>query len=43
VRIDNQTAKGYAKEDFGAVFRRYIPRSEWEALKAEAAANANAT
>ena len=35
IRIGEQVAKGYAKEDFVETFRRYIPRSEVEALKEE--------
>jgi hypothetical protein len=30
--IEKIAAKGYVKEDFGEAFRRYIPRSEMEAL-----------
>jgi len=40
--IEGTTARGYDKEDFGEAFRRYIPKSEFEALKAaslEAAAH----
>ncbi len=33
--IGDSQAKGYMQEDFMEVFRRYIPRSEVEALKAE--------
>lgn len=33
--IGNEAAKGYLMEDFEESFKRYIPRSEWEALKAE--------
>jgi len=33
--IGNEAAKGYLMEDFEDAFKRYIPRSEWEALKAE--------
>jgi len=33
--IGNESAKGYLMEDFEEAFKRYIPRSEWEALKAE--------
>jgi len=35
VWIDHQSAKGYATDQFDEVFRRYIPRSEIEAKKAE--------
>jgi hypothetical protein len=35
MRIDGALAKGYMFEDFSEVFRRYIPRSEVEALKAQ--------
>ncbi|MGD1085945.1 MAG: DUF3631 domain-containing protein [Verrucomicrobiota bacterium] len=31
--IGKVAAKGYMKEDFGEVFRRYIPRSEVEAMR----------
>jgi len=31
--IGEIAAKGYLKEDFGEVFRRYIPRSEVEAVR----------
>lgn len=34
VRIGNQVTRGYLGEDFDEVFRRYIPRSEMEALRA---------
>jgi len=33
--IGNESAKGHLIEDFEEAFKRYIPRSEWEALKAE--------
>ena len=33
--IGNEAAKGYLMEDFEEAFKRYIPRSEWEALKVE--------
>ena len=33
--IGGGQAKGYRMEDLEDVFRRYVPRSEWEALKAE--------
>ena len=33
--IGNEAGKGYMMSDFEEAFRRYIPRSEWEALKAE--------
>ena len=33
--IAGQAAKGYLMTDLDLAFRRYIPRSEWEALKAE--------
>ena len=32
IRLGDQTAKGYTKEDFAEVFRRYIPFSEIEAM-----------
>jgi hypothetical protein len=35
LRIQDQVAKGYAEEDFREAFRRYIPRSELEAFRAE--------
>jgi hypothetical protein len=34
LRIGKIVAKGYLREEFGEVFRRYIPRSEVEALRA---------
>jgi len=33
--IAGEAAKGYLMADLEEAFRRYIPRSEWEALKAE--------
>ena len=36
--IEGASAKGYAKADFAEVFKRYIPRSEIDALLAEDAA-----
>ena len=33
IRIGEQVAKGYVKEDLMDTFRRYIPKSEVEALK----------
>ena len=35
IRIGDQVAKGYLQEDFLDTFRRYIPKSEVDALKAE--------
>ena len=35
LRIDGERAKGYVKEELMEVFRRYIPKSEVEALRAE--------
>jgi uncharacterized protein DUF3631 len=35
LRIAGVKAKGYVQADFGEVFRRYIPSSEVEALRAE--------
>jgi hypothetical protein len=35
VWIGGEAAKGYLLQDFGEAFKRYIPRSEWEAMKAE--------
>jgi len=37
IRIGEQVAKGYRKEDFMEAFRRYVPRAEVEALRAELA------
>ena len=37
IRIEAGTAKGYLQDDFGEAFRRYIPRSELDELKVEAA------
>ena len=39
MRIGDQLGKGYLHEDFRETFKRYIPRSELEELRAEAAAN----
>ncbi|HWW01990.1 MAG TPA: DUF3631 domain-containing protein [Candidatus Acidoferrum sp.] len=35
LRIGEERAKGYEMDDFADVFRRYIPRREWETFKAE--------
>jgi hypothetical protein len=35
MRIGEERAKGYVLEEFTEVFRRYIPKSEVEAMKAE--------
>jgi hypothetical protein len=35
MRIGEEVAKGYAEAEMSEVFRRYIPRSELEAVKAE--------
>ena len=35
LRIGAERAKGYEMDDFADVFRRYIPRREWETFKAE--------
>ena len=35
MRIGEERAKGYGLEDFTEVFRRYVPISEVEAMKAE--------
>ena len=35
IRIGDRVAKGYVKEDFMDTFRRYIPKAELEAAKAE--------
>ena len=35
MRIGREQAKGYLQENFTEVFRRYIPKSEVEAFKAE--------
>ena len=37
IRIGEQVAKGYVKEDLVDPFRRYIPKSEVEAFKANLA------
>ncbi len=42
IRIGEQAAKGYVEEDFHDVFRRYVPKSEVEAFKAELAERARA-
>ncbi len=33
IRIGEEQAKGYLKEDFLEVFRRYVPVSEFEELR----------
>jgi hypothetical protein len=38
IRMEKEVAKGYLQEDFTETFRRYIPRAEVEALKADLAA-----
>jgi hypothetical protein len=38
IRINGELGKGYAKEDFTETFRRYIPKAEVEAAKADLAA-----
>ncbi len=35
MRIEGEQAKGYDKREFRAVFKRYIPVSEIEAMKEE--------
>jgi hypothetical protein len=35
LRVGEAVARGYLKEDFTEAFRRYIPRSELESLRAE--------
>ena len=40
IRTETGTAKGYTRDDFGEAFRRYIPRSELDELKAEGAEGA---
>ncbi|HSU53276.1 MAG TPA: DUF3631 domain-containing protein [Candidatus Dormibacteraeota bacterium] len=35
IRIGEEIAKGYLKEDFGETFRRYIPKAEIEATGAD--------
>ena len=37
IRIDGPQGKGYLMEDFRETFRRYIPKSELDALRAEVA------
>ncbi len=37
IRIGEDVARGYLQEDLMETFRRYIPKSEWERLKAELA------
>lgn len=34
LRLEGLVVKGYLEEDFGEVFRRYIPQAELDALKA---------
>jgi putative DNA primase/helicase len=36
IRISDKTQKGYTEADLLEPFTRYVPRSEWEAYKAEA-------
>jgi hypothetical protein len=36
IRIGDKTPKGYLEADLLDPFKRYVPRSEWEAFKAEA-------
>lgn len=36
IRIGDKTPKGYLESDLLEPFKRYVPRSEWEAFKAEA-------
>jgi len=36
MRIGDKTPKGYTEADLLDPFKRYVPRSEWEAFKAEA-------
>jgi hypothetical protein len=36
IRIGDKTPKGYTEADLLNPFKRYVPRSEWEAFKAEA-------
>ena len=38
VRIGDDVGKGYVAEDFKDTFRRYIPKAEVEAFKADLAA-----
>src|SRR6266702_1195446 len=40
MRLGQRQAKGYWENDFEQTFRRYIPRGEMEALRAELAAAA---
>jgi len=35
IRIGEQTAKGYVKEELRETLRRYIPKSELEAVRAD--------
>ena len=35
MRLGVERAKGYAREDFWEVFRRYIPKSDYAAFRAE--------
>jgi hypothetical protein len=35
IRIGDKTAKGYTEADLLDTFRRYVPRAEWEAYKAD--------
>ena len=40
MRIGEEVAKGYFREDFDEVFRRYIPRKEAKAMLEELTASA---
>jgi hypothetical protein len=40
IRIGDKTSKGYVEEEFTDTFRRYIPKSEVDELKADLAARA---
>ena len=35
MRIGEERAKGYAREDFWEVFRRYIPKGDYAVFRAE--------
>ena len=43
IRIGEQTAKGYVREELMETFRRYIPKSELEAVKADLAEQSKLT
>jgi hypothetical protein len=43
IRVGDSVARGYLRHDLNEAFRRYIPRSEFDALRAEVSSNKQAT